>query len=83
VQLWSEPTLCEAARRRGSRRERTRGGGRDPHRAAGNHPFFFATLFLPQKRSALGQPHPVLCGFAAAVAGSATGREISGKVHAH
>jgi CTP synthase (UTP-ammonia lyase) len=48
-----------------------------------NHPFFVATLFLPQKRSAPGQPHPVLRGFAAAVGGPATGRTISGKMHAH
>jgi CTP synthase (UTP-ammonia lyase) len=28
------------------------------------HPFFVATLFLPQKRSAPGRPHPILEGFA-------------------
>ena len=27
------------------------------------HPFFVATLFLPQKRSEAGRPHPVLKGF--------------------
>jgi CTP synthase (UTP-ammonia lyase) len=34
-----------------------------------DHPFYVATLFLPQKRSAPGQPHPVLAGFAVAVGG--------------
>jgi CTP synthase len=33
-----------------------------------DHPFYVATLFLPQKRSAPGHPHPVLAGFAVAVA---------------
>lgn len=32
-----------------------------------DHPFYLATLFLPQMRSAPGRPHPVLAGFAAAV----------------
>jgi CTP synthase (UTP-ammonia lyase) len=32
-----------------------------------SHPFFLATLFLPQTRSAPGAPHPLLAGFAAAV----------------
>jgi CTP synthase (UTP-ammonia lyase) len=32
-----------------------------------DHPFYVATLFLPQKRSAPGQP--VLAGFAVAVGG--------------
>ncbi len=31
------------------------------------HPFFVATLFLPQLRSAPGRPHPLLAGFAAAL----------------
>jgi CTP synthase (UTP-ammonia lyase) len=31
------------------------------------HPFFVATLFLPQARSAPGAPHPLLAGYAAAV----------------
>ena len=35
-----------------------------------DHPFFMATLFLPQARSTRATPHPVLAGFAAAVAGS-------------
>ena len=30
------------------------------------HPFFVATLFLPQSRSAVGAPHPLLAGWAAA-----------------
>jgi CTP synthase (UTP-ammonia lyase) len=32
-----------------------------------DHPFFLATLFLPQMRSAPGRPHPLLAGFAAAI----------------
>ena len=32
------------------------------------HPFFVATLFLPQARSMPASPHPLLIGFAAAVA---------------
>jgi CTP synthase (UTP-ammonia lyase) len=32
-----------------------------------DHPFFLATLFLPQARSAPGRPHPLLAGYAAAV----------------
>jgi CTP synthase (UTP-ammonia lyase) len=31
------------------------------------HAFYVATLFLPQKRSMPGRPHPVLAGFATAV----------------
>jgi CTP synthase (UTP-ammonia lyase) len=31
------------------------------------HPFFLATLFLPQARSTAVSPHPVLRGYAAAV----------------
>ena len=31
------------------------------------HPFFMATLFLPQARSTATAPHPILAGFAAAV----------------
>lgn len=38
------------------------------------HPFFLATLFLPQARSAAAAPHPLLVGFAAAVAASPRGR---------
>jgi CTP synthase (UTP-ammonia lyase) len=33
-----------------------------------DHPFFVATLFLPQARSTPAAPHPLLSGFAAAVA---------------
>jgi CTP synthase (UTP-ammonia lyase) len=32
------------------------------------HPFFVATLFLPQARSTTARPHPLLLGYAAAVA---------------
>ena len=42
-----------------------------------DHPFYVATLFLPQKRSAPGQPHPVLAGFAVAVGGGTTMRGYS------
>ena len=31
------------------------------------HPFFIATLFLPQARSTQESPHPLLVGYAAAV----------------
>jgi len=31
------------------------------------HPFFIATLFLPQARSTQSRPHPLLAGYAAAV----------------
>lgn len=33
------------------------------------HPFFVATLFLPQARSTADRPHPLLRGFAEAVTG--------------
>jgi CTP synthase (UTP-ammonia lyase) len=33
-----------------------------------DHPFFLATLFLPQTRSRPGRPHPLLAGYAAAIA---------------
>ena len=33
------------------------------------HPFFVATLFLPQARSTRRSPHPLLQGFAAALGG--------------
>jgi len=33
------------------------------------HPFFVATLFLPQARSTASAPHPLLAGFASAVLG--------------
>ena len=32
------------------------------------HPFFLATLFLPQARSTAATPHPLLRGYAAAIA---------------
>ena len=38
------------------------------------HPFFLATLFLPQTRSNLGTPHPLLAGFATAVRAMVTHR---------
>jgi CTP synthase (UTP-ammonia lyase) len=31
------------------------------------HPFYLATLFLPQTRSTAARPHPLLAGYAAAV----------------
>jgi CTP synthase (UTP-ammonia lyase) len=34
-----------------------------------DHPFFVATLFLPQARSTRGNPHPLLLGYAAALGG--------------
>jgi CTP synthase (UTP-ammonia lyase) len=40
-----------------------------------DHPFFLATLFLPQARSTPAAPHPLLAGYAAAVA---TRREARG-----
>ena len=33
------------------------------------HPFFLATLFLPQARSTPARPHPLLMGYAAALGG--------------
>lgn len=33
-----------------------------------SHPFFLATLFLPQARPAAEQAHPLITGYAAAVA---------------
>ncbi len=35
-----------------------------------DHPFFVATLFLPQARSTASEPHPLLAGYAAAVRGA-------------
>jgi CTP synthase (UTP-ammonia lyase) len=32
-----------------------------------HHPFFLATLFLPQARSTPSRPHPIIRGYAAAV----------------
>jgi len=42
------------------------------------HPFFLATLFLPQARSTPDTPHPLLSGYAAAVNGAAARRSASG-----
>jgi CTP synthase (UTP-ammonia lyase) len=36
-----------------------------------DHPFFVATLFLPQARSTAASPHPLLVAYAAAVAARA------------
>lgn len=33
-----------------------------------SHPFFVATLFLPQARSTVEHPHPLIAGYASAVA---------------
>jgi CTP synthase (UTP-ammonia lyase) len=43
-------------------------GGDDEVRALelDDHPFYVATLFLPQLRSAPDAPHPIIRGFAAA-----------------
>jgi CTP synthase (UTP-ammonia lyase) len=32
-----------------------------------DHPFFLATLFLPQTRSEAASPHPIIAGYADAV----------------
>ena len=37
-----------------------------------DHPFFLATLFLPQMRSTAAHPHPLLVGFAHAMAKAAS-----------
>jgi CTP synthase (UTP-ammonia lyase) len=42
-----------------------------------DHPFFLATLFLPQLRSTAERPHPLLVGFTAAVS-AATGQKVRG-----
>ena len=41
------------------------------------HPFFLATLFLPQARSVPGRTHPLLAGYAAAVERHPAGRSGS------
>jgi CTP synthase (UTP-ammonia lyase) len=46
--------------------ERDDGASRMVELAA--HPFFVATLFLPQVRSSSAAPHPLLAGFARAIA---------------
>ncbi len=38
------------------------------------HPFFIATLFLPQARSTPERPHPLIAGYAAAAAAHRTPR---------
>ena len=38
-----------------------------------DHPFFLATLFLPQLRSTAERPHPLLGGFTAAVGAAVLG----------
>ncbi len=42
-----------------------------------DHPFFLATLFLPQSRSTASRPHPLLAGYAAAVAAHREARAVS------
>ena len=37
-----------------------------------DHPFFVATLFLPQARSTVASPHPLLVAYAAAVVARAS-----------
>ena len=39
-----------------------------------SHPFFVATLFLPQARRTAEGPHPLITGFAAAVAATRESR---------
>jgi CTP synthase (UTP-ammonia lyase) len=39
-----------------------------------DHPFFLATLFLPQARSSSGHPHPLIAGYAAEVTSRAEHR---------
>lgn len=39
-----------------------------------SHPFFLATLFLPQIRSTRARPHPLLAGYAAAVRSASRAR---------
>jgi CTP synthase (UTP-ammonia lyase) len=41
------------------------------------HPFFLATLFLPQARSTASRPHPLLAGYAAAAVASREARASS------
>jgi CTP synthase (UTP-ammonia lyase) len=51
-------------------------GGQDEVRIVElpDHPFFVAALFLPQARSTAESPHPLIIGFAAAVAAHRTAR---------
>jgi CTP synthase (UTP-ammonia lyase) len=39
-----------------------------------DHPFFIATLFVPQARSSAAAPHPLVTGFVRAAAASPLGR---------
>ncbi len=39
-----------------------------------SHPFFVATLFVPQARSTADRPHPLIAGYAEAVAAHRTAR---------
>jgi CTP synthase (UTP-ammonia lyase) len=41
------------------------------------HPFFIATLYVPQMRSAPDRPHPILAGFADAVRAEAAARSTA------
>ena len=43
-----------------------------------DHPFFLATLFLPQARSTASRPHPLLAGFAAALLEARSPQERGG-----
>ncbi len=43
------------------------------------HPFFLATLFLPQARSTPAAPHPLLAGYARAVAACHAARSPAGR----
>jgi len=45
------------------------------------HPFFIATLFLPQARSTPERPHPLIAGYAAAVAAHRTPRRSEHGAH--
>jgi CTP synthase (UTP-ammonia lyase) len=43
------------------------------------HPFFLATLFVPQARSTAITPHPLLAGYAAAVDGAGPRKNAPGR----
>jgi CTP synthase (UTP-ammonia lyase) len=47
------------------------------------HPFFVASLFLPQARSSAEAPHPLLTGFAEAVRSSAEARRAPPRQRGH
>lgn len=44
------------------------------------HPFFLATVFVPQLRSSPAQPHPLIVAFLRAIASRAAGRTKEGRV---